>query len=110
MGPIWGLGRIVRLGVAKLAARRGTLLELAAAAMFALACAASPAYAETQIDVYGGWNGSFDSDIHLVQPGGTNMTLDDVPWDGDSFGAPPYWLEGNLLVQQCPELGLHGRL
>ena len=82
---------MVRLGVAKIAARRGTLLKLAAAAMFALACAASPAKAEMQIGVYGGWNGSFDSDIHLSQPGGTNMTLNDVPWDGESFGPPPYW-------------------
>jgi hypothetical protein len=68
VGPIWGLGRMVRLGVAKIAARRGTLLKLAAAAMFAFACAASPAKAEMQIGVYGGWNGSFDSDIHLTQP------------------------------------------
>ena len=63
---------MVRLGVAKIAAGRGTLLKLAAAAMFALA--ASPANAEMQVGVYGGWNGSFDSDIHLTQPGGTNMT------------------------------------
>jgi hypothetical protein len=40
--------------------------------------AASPANAEMQIVVCGGWNGSFDSDIHLVQPGGTNMTLSDI--------------------------------
>ena len=79
---------MVRLEVAKIAARRGTLHGLAAAAIVALACAASPAHAEMQIGVYGGWNGSFDSDIHLTQPGGTNMTLNDVPWDGDSFGAP----------------------
>ena len=59
---------MVRLGVAKIAARRGTLLKLAAAAMFALACAASPAKAEMQIGVYGGWNGSFDSDIHRLSP------------------------------------------
>jgi len=78
-GPDLGTGRMVRLGVAKIAARRGTLHGLAAAAIVALACAASPAHAEIQIGVYGGWNGSFDSDIHLIQPGGTNMTLNDVP-------------------------------
>ena len=47
-----------------------------------MAFGASPAVAESQIGLYGGWNGSFDSDIHLSQPNGTNMTLNDVPWDG----------------------------
>jgi len=89
---------MVRLGVAKIAARRGTLLKLAAAAIVAIACAASAANAE----IYGGWNGSFDSDIHLVQPGGTNMTLNDVPWyRGTAIPSerPLLGLEGNLLVQ-----------
>ena len=91
---------MVRLGSPKLRLERGTLHGLAAAAIVALACAASPAHAEMQIGVYGGWNGSFDSDIHLIQPGGTNMTLNDVPWDGDSFAAASLLgLEGNLLVQ-----------
>ena len=93
---------MVRLGVAKIVARRGTLHGLAAAAIVALACAASPAHAEIQIGVYGGWNGSFDSDIHLVQPGGTNMTLNDVPWyRGTAIPSerPLLGLEGNLLAQ-----------
>ena len=93
---------MVRLGVAKIAAQRGTLLKLAAAATFALACAASPANAEMQVGVYGGWNGSFDSDIHLTQPGGTNMTLNDVPrYRGTAIPSerPLLGLEGNLLVQ-----------
>ena len=91
---------MVRLGVAKIAARRGTLLKLAAAAMFALACAASPANAEMQIGVYGGWNGSFDSDIHLSQPGGTNMTLNDVPWDGEFVRPAPLLGRTRHLVVQ----------
>ncbi|HEX2633597.1 MAG TPA: hypothetical protein VHM22_12370, partial [Bradyrhizobium sp.] len=45
--------------------------------------------AGTQIAVFGGWNDSFDSDITLKQPNGTNMTLHDVPWDGVSSEAPP---------------------
>ena len=74
--------------------------------MFALACAASPANAEFQVGGYGGWNGSFDSDIHLTQPGGTNMTLNDVPWDGDSFGAPPYWgIRGTYWFNNAPNWG-----
>ena len=44
-----------------------------------LLLAATPADAEFQIGVYGGWSESFDSDIHLTQPGGTNLTLSDVP-------------------------------
>jgi lipid A oxidase len=97
---------MVRLEVAKIAARRGTLHGLAAAAIVALACAASPAHAEMQIGVYGGWNGSFDSDIHLIQPSGTNMTLNDVPWDGDSFAAPPYWgLRGTYWFNNAPNWG-----
>ena len=98
---------MVRLGVAQLAARRGTLLKLAAAAMFPLAWAASPAHAEMQIGVYGGWSESFDSDIHLSQPGGTNLTLNDVPWDGDSFEPPPYWgLRGTYWLNSAPSWGL----
>jgi lipid A oxidase len=61
------------------------------AVIFALVLGPSPASAEFQASLYGDWNGSFDSDIHLTQPNGTNMTLTDVPWDGDSFGPPPYW-------------------
>ena len=56
-----------------------------------MAACRNAARAEFQVGVYGGWSESFDSDIHLTQPGGTNITLSDVPWDGDSFSAPPYW-------------------
>jgi hypothetical protein len=58
--------------------------------MLAMALGASPALAESQISLYGGWNGSFNSDIHLIQLGGGNMTLKGVPWDGAyRFGAGP---------------------
>ena len=56
---------MVRLRVGQDCGSEGYPFKLAAAAMFALACAASPANAEMQIGVYGGWNDSFDSDIHL---------------------------------------------
>lgn len=55
---------------------------------------ADASQAEMQISVYGGWNGSLDSDVDLKQPGGTDMTLSDVPWEGLSFttsGGPPYY-------------------
>jgi hypothetical protein len=51
----------------------------------------APLWPDSQIAVFGGWNDSFDSDITLKQPNGTNMTLHDVPWDGVSSEAPPYW-------------------
>lgn len=64
-----------------------------------------PADAEFQFGIYGGWSESLDSDVELVQPNGTNMTLSDVDWDGKSFtfdGGPPfyglrliYWKERN---------------
>jgi lipid A oxidase len=66
-----------------------------------------PALAEFQIGVYGGWNDSFDSDIKLVQPGGTNMTLKDVPWEGASFDDPPYWgIRGIWWFEAHPNWGL----
>ena len=76
---------------AERAARRALLGAIAAAGVLVLLAGAGPASAEGQIGVYGGWNESFDSDITLKQPNGTNMTLSDVPWDGVSFEAPPYW-------------------
>jgi hypothetical protein len=71
-----------------------------------LVLAVSPAFAEFQISGYGGWNGSFDSDIHLSQPGGTDLDFKDVPWDGDSFGAPPYWgARGTWWFNSAPSWG-----
>lgn len=62
-------------------------------AMSALAVAlgGTPASAEVQLGVYGGISESFDSDVTLKQPNGTNLTFYDMPWDGKSFVAPPYW-------------------
>ena len=45
-------------------------------------------------------------DIRLIQPNGTNMTLNDVPWEGDSFGPPPYWgLRGKYWFNNAPNWG-----
>jgi lipid A oxidase len=46
-----------------------------------------------QVSAYGGWNGSFNSDVHFTGPG-TDWTVSDVPWDGVSFaksGGAPYY-------------------
>src|SRR4051812_20581259 len=70
-------------------------------------CAGATARADSQIAVYGGWNDSFDSDITLKQPNGTNMTLNDVPWDGASFDDPPYWgIRGIWWLDARPNWGL----
>jgi hypothetical protein len=104
---VGGIRVMVRLQVARIAASGTILLMVALAGMLAMAFGASPALAESQISLYGGWNGSFDSDIHLIQPGGTNMTLKDVPWDGDSFGPPPCWgLRGTYWLNSAPNWGL----
>jgi lipid A oxidase len=92
-------------------ARRGPrtawLGPLGAAAVFALSLAVTPASAEFQIGVYGGFSESFDSDVTLVQPGGTNLTLGDVPWDGKSFSDPPYWgVRGIWWFDAHPSWGL----
>ena len=61
------------------------------AAFAALALGIDTARAEFQAALYGGFSESFDSDITLNQPNGTNVTLNSVPWDGASFDDPLYW-------------------
>lgn len=37
---------------------------------------------------------SFDSDVDIAQPNGTNLSIDNVDWEGDSFtfdGGPPFY-------------------
>jgi lipid A oxidase len=76
-------------------------------ALAALVAGGNPAAAEFQIGVYGGISESFDSDVTLSQPGGTNLTLEDVPWDGKSFISPPYWgLRGIYWLDSRPNWGL----
>jgi lipid A oxidase len=90
-----------------LAARGTALRRLVLAGTAAFLFGVSPALAEFQVGLYGGWSESFDSDIHLTQPGGTNLTFSDVPWDGDSFGAPPYWgMRGTYWLNSAPNWGL----
>jgi lipid A oxidase len=93
---------MARLGVGRIAA----LPRLALAAV-ALLLLASPAAAEFQIGGYGGWSDSFDSDIKINQPGGTNLTLHDVPWESESFEPPPYWgVRGAYWLDSAPNWGL----
>jgi lipid A oxidase len=46
-----------------------------------------------QVSVYGGWNGSFNSDVHFTGAN-TDWTVQNVPWDGVSWaksGGAPYY-------------------
>ncbi|HEX2115124.1 MAG TPA: hypothetical protein VHM01_12025 [Alphaproteobacteria bacterium] len=52
---------------------------------------APSAKAEWRISVYGGGSHTFDSDVKLRQPGGTDLTLKDVPWRDESFESPIYY-------------------
>jgi lipid A oxidase len=86
-----------------------TVATFAALAMLAavLTHFASPAAAEVQIGAYGGWSHSFASDISINQPGGTNLTLQDVPWETESFQSPPYWgVRGTYWLDSALNWGL----
>jgi hypothetical protein len=91
----------------KCLAKAEQAVAFAFAGVLAVGADAATALADSQIAVYGGWNDSFDSDITLKQPNGTNMTLHDVPWDGVSFEAPPYWgIRGTWWLANNPNWGL----
>lgn len=87
--------------------RRASLGACAALVAFAMALAPSRADAEFQIGVYGGWNESFDSDVDVTQPGGTNLTFKDISWDGVSFESPPYYgVRGTYWFESNPNWGI----
>lgn len=46
---------------------------------------------EIQIGAYGGYNHTRPSQVHMVQPGGTDLTFEDVKWMGESLKTEPYW-------------------
>jgi hypothetical protein len=95
------------LAKAEQAVTSAALVAFAFAGVLAVGADAGTALADSQIAVYGGWNDSFDSDITLKQPNGTNMTLHDVPWDGVSSEAPPYWgIRGTWWLANNPNWGL----
>jgi lipid A oxidase len=79
----------------------------AALAALAPALGTDAARAELQAALYGGFSESFDSDITLKQPNGTNVTLNSVPWDGASFDDPIYWgARGIYWLEGHPNWGL----
>jgi lipid A oxidase len=58
---------------------------------------------EFSLGVYGGWNGSFNSDVRFTDPD-TDWTVNSVPWQGLSFlgdgGAPYYGVRGTWWSDQ----------
>lgn len=88
-------------------AAQGTALRgLVLAGTAVLALGATPALAEFQVGLYSGWTESFESDLTIVQPGGTNLTLSDVPWSEVPLHAPPYWgLRGTYWFDSAPNWG-----
>ncbi len=66
------------------------------AALTPLACAlvassTVTATAQPAISVYGGLAHTFDADVSLVQPGGTDLTFAGVSWTSESLESPPYY-------------------
>lgn len=57
----------------------------------ALLAVSSIAHAEWRLSLYGGASYTLESDVKLKQPGGTDLTLHDVPWSDESFKSPIYY-------------------
>ncbi|MEM8884022.1 MAG: hypothetical protein AAGD14_08140, partial [Planctomycetota bacterium] len=43
------------------------------------------------LSAYGGITNSPSSDVRLRKPGGTNLTIENVDWDGKDFEDPPFY-------------------
>ena len=59
--------------------------------MAASVIATSPSRAEFDLAIYFGVGETLDSDVHLTQPGDTNLTFQDISWRGESFASPQYY-------------------
>lgn len=46
---------------------------------------------DIQLGAYGGPATTSPSDVHLIQPNDTNLTIHDVRWRGEPFRRPPYY-------------------
>lgn len=94
------------LGDVQIGRFRGVCRWMAGVAMVAAVAAASPARAEVQIQVYGGLNGNFSSDVSLHRTGLPTDTRN-VDWEGKPFAMPPYWgVRGIYWLDSKPGWGL----
>jgi len=70
-----------------------------------------PARAESAVTFYLGDIWTLDSDVRLVEPGGTDLVFRDVSWDGRSFESPQYWgLRYTHWLRNSPRWGVAGEL
>jgi opacity protein-like surface antigen len=68
---------------------------------------AGTAGAEWAVGLYGGKTTTQDSDVDLVQPGGTNLSFGDVSWDDESFESPIYYgIRTTYWTDRSPNLGI----
>jgi lipid A oxidase len=80
---------------------------LFAAVSAAVFVAPGVAKAEFLLGIYGGISDTLDSDVDLEAPGGTDLTLEDVPFDGDSFENPIYYgVRGTYWLNGAPSYGV----
>jgi len=71
----------------------------------------APARAESAATFYLGDTWTLDSDVRLVEPGGTDLVFQDVPWDSRSFESPQYWgLRYVYWLRKSPRWGVAGEL
>jgi len=102
MGALWPLAQI--MGALEAVSRGAMAAGLSGLLPFAQAAGPDGGAAEAarhgqtiprgyeiQIGAYGGYNHTRPSKVHMRQPGGTDLTFDDVKWIGDSFKTEPYW-------------------
>ena len=61
---------------------------------------------EFQVGVYGGWNETMPSDVRYRQPKGTDLTIKDIQWIGESLKIEPYWgVRGTVWPARLKRLG-----
>ena len=118
LGVLWPVAQIMGAleAVSKMAVAAGlaTALPFAQAAPDAGDAAGSGGGSEVavagheiQIGAYGGYNRTMPSMVHMVQPGGTDLTFTDVKWLGESFKTEPYWgLRGTWWNPKMRSLGV----
>lgn len=69
----------------------GPLMLMAPLRLWAALQPTALRWPDAEIAAYAGGSYTPPSDVHLHQPGGTELTLEQVPWRGEPFKAPIYY-------------------
>lgn len=65
------------------------------------------AHTGLQGSAYAGWNGTQPADVRFRQPNGTDLSIKNMTWRGDSFEEEPYWgLRGTYWLGALPGVGI----